>query len=153
MSEKSLRVLLVVFGVFNVGPGIWAMVAPQHWFDEFPGWSPYVVAAYPPYNEHLSFDAGAALFASGALLLIAAAWPRRDILLVALTGYACFTVPHAIYHVVQRAEPLTDRENVTSVAGPLVISALVGLFLIVVAIRHDNISRPDPTAKQPSRPR
>ncbi len=62
----------VALGVPQVLIGLWALLAPKHWFDNFPGFDPRVVAAEPPYNEHLSRDVGAGFFATGVVLVVAA---------------------------------------------------------------------------------
>lgn len=122
------RALLVVLGVPNVITGAWAIADPQGWFDDFPGWAPRLVAAFPPYNEHLATDAGAGLFATGVLALLAAAIPRRDVVLTAMVGYLAFALPHAGYHAVHPADALTTGEDainlislVAAVAGTLIV--------------------------------
>ena len=38
--------------------GLWAVLAPERWYDDFPGFDPRLVSAEPPYNAHLVTDAG-----------------------------------------------------------------------------------------------
>jgi len=59
-------------GVPQVVIGLWALAAPKSWFDSFPGFAPRVVAAEPPYNEHLASDVGAGFLATGVVLVVAA---------------------------------------------------------------------------------
>lgn len=106
-----LRVVMVLLAVPNIFAGIWAIVAPQNWFDNFPGWAPYLVAANPPFNEHLATDAGAGLFASGLLMLIALVWTRREVVIVAAIGYLAFAVPHFLFHLINPADALTASED------------------------------------------
>ncbi len=73
-----LRVVMLLLGVPSAVTGGWALASPQGWFNDFPGWAPSLVAAYPPFNEHLALDAGAGLFASGLLMTVAAVWNTRD---------------------------------------------------------------------------
>ena len=82
--------------------GLWAYVAPESWFDSFPGFDPRLVAAIPPYNQHLASDVGAGFLATGAALLVGAVWANRTGVRVALVAFAAFTVPHVVYHRVIR---------------------------------------------------
>ncbi|MEZ5380670.1 MAG: hypothetical protein R2754_02605 [Microthrixaceae bacterium] len=94
-----IRVVLVALGVPNVVTGAWAVVAPRSWYETFPGWAPRLISAYPPYNQHLATDAGTGLLITGLLVLGAAAWPRRDIVLTASAGFALFGLVHATFHL------------------------------------------------------
>lgn len=119
----------VALGVPQLLIGLWALAAPDKWFSNFPGFDPRVVAAEPPYNQHLASDAGSAFFASGIVLLAAAWWGNRASILTALLAYAAFTVPHGLYHATNPAEPLSGFENVVNVATLSSGLILVGLFV------------------------
>lgn len=125
-----VRIGLVALAAPNLGAGIWAVLAPQSWFDTFPGWAPHLVAAEPPYNAHLATDAGAGLLASGVVLLLAAWFADRRSIQLSLVAFAAFSIPHAAYHVLHKAPGLTSVENVQS-ASLLVFTAVaaVALFL------------------------
>ena len=60
-----VRVGMVVLAVPQLAIGIWAMVAPHHWYENFPGVHPHLISAEPPYNAHLATDAGIGFFAHG----------------------------------------------------------------------------------------
>ncbi len=98
--------LLVVLGVPNVVTGAWAVMAPHDWYENFPGWAPHLISAFPPYNEHLATDAGIGLLVTGLLALGAAVWPRRDVVLTASAAYATFALIHAAFHLLT---PATDH--------------------------------------------
>lgn len=80
--------------------GIWAIAAPRAWFDEFPGGGREWLPVFGPYNEHLAVDAGAGLFATSVLLVLAAVSLERRVVQVALTGWLAFAIPHTAYHYV-----------------------------------------------------
>ena len=124
-----LRVVMLLLGVPNVVTGGWALVSPQGWFDNFPGWAPALVAAYPPFNEHLALDAGAGLFASGLVMTLAAVWTKRDIAILASTAYLAFALPHAIWHAVNPSDQLTASEDVVSTAS-LVLAVVGSAFVL-----------------------
>jgi hypothetical protein len=107
--------------------GLWAMVAPERWFDTFPGFAPHLVAAAPPYNAHLVSDVGAAFFATGVALLVAAAWATRPAIWTALVAYVAFTAPHALYHATHPADALSGVADVGNVL--LLVSSVVLAFV------------------------
>lgn len=127
-----VRLAFVALGLPTLFTGVWAIVSPQGWFDDFPGWDPRLVAALPPYNEHLATDAGAGLFASGVVLLAAAWFATRPAMKVGLLSYAAFTIPHTAWHVLNPADALTGSEDLVNSAS-LVFSvvAAVGLYVVV----------------------
>jgi 4-carboxymuconolactone decarboxylase len=57
------------------------------------------VEAIPGYNPHLLADVGALFVATGALMLLAAVWLHRPVVLVALVSWLLFALPHTIYHL------------------------------------------------------
>ena len=66
--------------------------------ESFPGFDPRLVAAEPPYNEHLVTDVGAGFLATGVVLLVAAVWANRAAIGIALLAFVAFTLPHVVYH-------------------------------------------------------
>ena len=108
--------------------GAWAVVAPHHWFDHFPGIGPQLVAAEPPYNAHLASDAGAGFLAAGLAVAVAALLGRRILLIFALGLYATGVVPHVVYHTLNPAPGLSDSENIVSVL--MLASGLVAAIVL-----------------------
>lgn len=131
---RWVRIGLVAFGVPNVVAGLWAVLAPSSWYDSFPGFDPRLVAAEPPFNAHLATDAGAGLFASGAVLLLAAWLGDRRSVALATVAFACFAVPHAAYHVLNPAPGLDDGEDFRN-ALTLVFVVVAVAVLLVAALR------------------
>jgi hypothetical protein len=121
---------MVLLAVPNIFAGVWAIIAPANWFENFPGWAPSLVAAYPPFNEHLATDAGAGLFASGLIMLIAAAWPRRDYVIGASIGFLAFALPHFLYHLFNPADALTASEDASSTIS--LALAVVGAGIVLL---------------------
>ena len=107
---------IVTIAVPQLATGAWAVVAPHHWFDHFPGLGPMLVAAEPPFNAHLASDAGAGFLAAGVAVAVAAALGRRLLLLFALGIYAVGGVPHVLYHAMNLAPELSDLANIVSVS-------------------------------------
>jgi len=123
-----LRIGLVVLAVPQLATGVWALLATQAWFDQFPGIGPRFVAATPPFNAHLATDVGAGFFATAVALLLAAGLARRDGAPIALGAYLAFGVPHVLYHLVHPAQGLSSAGNllnVTLLSGGLALAAVL----------------------------
>ncbi|HMK12881.1 MAG TPA: hypothetical protein VK461_14925 [Acidimicrobiales bacterium] len=120
--------VVVTLAVPQLLIGLWAVLAPHHWYENFPGVHPHLIAAEPPYNQHLATDAGLGFLCTGVGLIAASLWGRRVGLYVALITYAAFAVPHVLYHALHPAEALSTSENVTSVLFLLAGVALAAVF-------------------------
>ena len=128
--------------------GLWAVTAPANWFRNFPGFDPRLVAAEPPYNQHLASDTGAGFVATGIVLLVAAIWGDRASLLTALLAYAAFTVPHVLYHATNPADALTGFEAVTNVlalASGLILAGVFAWGLRPRSVASNTAIAPDPS--------
>jgi len=121
--------VLVALAVPQLVTGLWAVVAPRSWFDDFPGLGPALVGAEPPYNHHLATDAGGAFLATGVGLLIAVIWPRRQLVMLAISTYVAFAVPHTIYHAAHESPGLSSGEDATNV-GLLLSGVAVAAVLL-----------------------
>jgi hypothetical protein len=106
---------MLAVAVPQLATGLWAVLAPRRWFDDFPGIGPALVGAEPPYNQHLATDAGGAFLATGVALLIAVIWPRRQLAVLALVTYLTFAIPHAVYHAAHEAPGLSSAEDAANV--------------------------------------
>ena len=134
---RWVRIALIALGAPNAAAGLWAVLAPQAWFDRFPGWDPRLVAAEPPFNAHLATDAGAGLLASGVVLLVAAWLADRRSVLVAVVAFAAFAVPHAAYHVLHPAPGLSGAEDAqNAILLVFTVAAAAAVFLSVLRRRH-----------------
>ena len=129
-----IRIALVALGVPNAAAGLWAVLAPQGWYDDFPGFDPRLVSADPPYNAHLVTDAGAGLLASG-FVLIAAAWlgDRRSVRF-GIVAFLVFAVPHTLWHALNESPGLSSAEDARNV-GTLAFSVLAAVVLLVLSGR------------------
>ena len=119
--------VLVVLAVPQLATGAWVVLAPQSWFDDFPGFGPALVGAEPPFNRHLATDAGSAFLATGVALAIAVIWLRRQLVMLVLATYLASAIPHTLYHVAHEAPGLSSGEHVTN-AALLVVAGVVLLW-------------------------
>ena len=107
------------------------MASPASWYEDFPGWSPRVVSALPPFNEHLAFDTGAGLFATGLLLLLAGLVLRRDVTIIATIGYLAFSLPHAVFHLRHPGDDLSTAEDALNSGALWLAAVLVAYWLAI----------------------
>ena len=140
-----VRVGMVVLAVPQLAIGIWAMVTPHHWYENFPGVHPHLISAEPPYNAHLATDAGIGFFATGVGLVLAAALARRSGVYVALVTFLAFAGPHTLYHALHEAPGLTGSEDVSEVLFLLSAVVFAGVLLWGAARRE-----PDDIPSAPS---
>ena len=108
--------------------GFWAVLAPQSFYDSFPGLGRSWVSADGPYNEHLIRDVGALNLALAVLLVAAAFWLSRHLVLTAAIASLAWGIPHFLYHVFN-TEPLSTGDNVASLGG-LALGAGVPVILL-----------------------
>ena len=119
--------VLVTMAAPQLVIGLWSVLGTEHWFEEFPGFGPALVAAEPPYNQHLASDAGAGFLATGVGLLVAALWAHRAGVRVALATFVAFTLPHALFHLTHPSDALSgveDVANVMALGSGLVLAAV-----------------------------
>lgn len=140
-APSWVRPALIVLAVPNLIAGLWGLIAPEHWFDTFPGWAPRLVAAIPPYNEHLATDAAAGLFASGFVAAVAAWWMQREIVIIAMAAYLAFALPHAMFHLANPADALTTSEDAVNTIS-LTIAVALAFAVMIESIRRGS---PDAT--------
>jgi peptidoglycan/LPS O-acetylase OafA/YrhL len=115
---RIARPLLMLFGVFWLGLGLWAFVAPKSFFD--------VLAEFEPYNRHFIHDVGSMQIGIGLGAIVAARTLRP--LIAALVGLAGFQVMHVISHIVDRdlgGRPWFDIPSL-SLAAVVGLAALAG---------------------------
>lgn len=120
---------LIALAVPQLLIGVWAVLAPRHFFDEFPGVGPLLVAAEPPFNRHLMTDAGGAFLATGVALLIAVVWPRRQLMMMAIVTYLAFAIQHAFYHAAHEAPGLSSSEDAMNVL--MLVSSVIAAGVLL----------------------
>ncbi|HVF33538.1 MAG TPA: hypothetical protein VM933_10935 [Acidimicrobiales bacterium] len=125
---RIARVLLGLTAIAYLVVGVWALVAPQSFYDSFPGGGRAWVSVDGPFNEHLVRDVGA-LNLAVATILVAAAWlGGAQLVRVAAVSALVWGVPHFLYHL-GHLDPLPtagDRAaNVVSLGSSVVAPAVV----------------------------
>lgn len=123
------RIVFVYLGLQSCVLGVWALVAPRSFYDEFPGSGRSWVAVDGRFNEHLVRDVGALNLAL-LVLMVAAAWrPNRELVTVAAIAAVVWGAPHLIYHVFN-TDGLSTGDLVASLGG-LAVFVVLPLTVLV----------------------
>ena len=139
MSHRLMaRIGLGYLAVNALVVGLWAAVAPQLFFDEFPGLGRAWVSVDGPYNEHLLRDVGALNLALAVVLIAAFVVLSRQLVNVAAGAALAWGVPHFAYHALH-TESLSASDNVLNL-GALALASLYPLGLFYLAARLDDAS-------------
>lgn len=132
MKRGWLRGGLLVLAVSALAVGLWALLDPRSFYDDFPLPGRAWVSTLGPYNEHLVRDVGALNLALGVLLVVAAVLLERRLVQASLVAYLAYAVPHFIFHL-SKGDAFPIGDNIANlitlglaVLLPLVLLALVG---------------------------
>jgi AhpD family alkylhydroperoxidase len=129
-----MRVVLGGLGLVQLVDGLWALLAPRSFYDDFPaprgGW----VSALPAYNEHLMRDVGALFLATGVLMVWAAIVLERRLTFVALVVWLLWATPHFVFHMFN-LEPYDGVDRVGNVVS-LALTVLPPAILLWLLIRQ-----------------
>jgi hypothetical protein len=110
------RAGLALVGLAQAEIALWGLIAPRAFFNDFPGAGRHWVSVLGPYNEHLVRDYAAAELGLAVLLLAAAIWFGRPIVLIAGAAFLAATVPHFAYHLTT-TNKLSAADNVASLGA------------------------------------
>lgn len=145
LGERGIRAGLLVLGIPQLGIGLWAVISPSGWFESFPGAGRHWLPLYGPFDEHLAIDVGTAFLAIGVMLLLAALWMERRLVIAAATAYLVYQVPHMIFHL-GADDVLSTGDQIANGIG-LVLAVLLAPGLIVGALRTREGSDPRGTER------
>lgn len=130
MQRTLTRVLLVVFGLVELPVGLWPLLSPTGFYQDFPGFRHGWVAMDGPFNEHLIRDFGGLNLALAALLIGAAVIGTTAVARLAAIALLFFGAPHFFYHLghVGHFERL-DQVLIVATTGLGVVVPLVLLLI------------------------
>jgi hypothetical protein len=130
--STAARIGLVLVAVGNAELGIWGVLAPRSFFRNYPGFGHHWVSALGVYNEHLVRDFAAASLGLSVMLVAAAIWFERRIVLIAGTAFLTATLPHFAYHVTT-TESFSTADNAASLGAFVLEMVVVGLAMLTAA--------------------
>jgi hypothetical protein len=125
------RIGLVLVAAAQAELAIWGLVAPHSLYTSYPGAGRHWISALGPYNEHLVRDFAAAELGLAVLLLAAAVWFTRTLVLAAGIAFLAATIPHFIYHLTTTGS-FSTADNIASLGGFVLEVALIALAMSVV---------------------
>ncbi len=126
------RVGLALVAAGQAGVGFWGLIAPRGFFRDFPGAGHHWVSALGAYNEHLVRDYAAAELGLATLLVLAAIWFERRLVLGAGAAFLVATVPHFVYHLTTTGS-FSTTDNLASLGAFVVELLVVVLAMLSVA--------------------
>ena len=133
LGRRGVRAGLVLLALPQLAIGVWALVSPTGWFENFPGagnrWLPLYEGGF---DEHLVTDVGSTFLALGVILVLAAVWMDRRVVLAASVGYLVYQVPHAIFHF-GADDVLSDGDQVANTIG-LALALFLAVGIVVAML-------------------
>ena len=126
-----LRSGLILLATVGMVVGVWALFAPQSFYDDFPGGGRSWVSVFPPYNEHLVRDVGGLNLALAVLLVFAAIILERRLVQAATIAALVYAVPHLAFHLAH-LEQYSTGDKVAGTAS-LALAVVIPLALFVLA--------------------
>ena len=123
------RAGLVILALVQVQIGLWALLAPQSFYDDFPGGGRMWVSPLGPFDEHALRDVGSLSLALVALLAYAA-WTLEDrIVRLAGVAWLLWALPHLAYHLT--ADGALSRGDRIASEGGQAVTIAIALYLLL----------------------
>ncbi|MGI9601586.1 MAG: hypothetical protein ACR2QE_06865 [Acidimicrobiales bacterium] len=131
--------LLVIFGG-SVVVGFWAQLAPQSFYDSFPGAGRVWIAIDGPYNEHLLRDVGGLNLALALVAFVAMLRPEPLLVATAAGAALVFGAPHLLYHLAN-LDTLDTGDQVGLIVS-LGVAVVVPVALLIDVARNTDLRQP-----------
>ena len=131
--QRWVRIALGYLSFVSLQIGVWALVAPRSFYDDFPGLGRAWVSVDGPYNEHLVRDVGALNLAVATLVVAAAVRLGRELVMIAGAVALVWGIPHTIYHLLN-TDVLDSSDVAVSLFG-LITFAVLGGGLVYAGTR------------------
>lgn len=128
VMERLVRPALFVLAVSALQLGVWIVISPRSFYDDFPGFGRQWVSVDGPFNEHLLRDFGQGQLALAAVLIAAFLRPERFLVRTAALASLLFGLPHLVYH----ATHLDVYGTSDKIANVVLLSLAVALPAVLV---------------------
>jgi len=131
------KALLGYLAATGMPIGLWQLLWPRSFYDEFPGFGRAWVAVDGPYNEHLVRDVGSGTLALAVLAVFALVRPSALLVRAVALGVLVAQVPHVVYHVAHAGLLPTTADRILNTvllgSGIAVSLLLLGLSCLEVS--------------------
>jgi alkylhydroperoxidase family enzyme len=144
---RTVRLVLLLLGVPQLAIGLWALISPSGWYENFPGAGNHWLPLYGSFDEHLATDVGSTFVALGLALVIAAIWLDRRAVQLALIAYLAYALPHFIYHL-GADSVLTTGDRIANGIG-IGLAAVTALLLLGLTMRRARTAGASPGPAPP----
>ena len=134
MASRVVRVALAVLALVALQVGLWATLAPQSFYDDFPGSGRVWVAVDGPYNEHLVRDVGSLNLALAAVTVVALVTLARPAVLAAAAAWILYSLPHLVYHL-RHLDVYDTTDQVLTVVA-LALALVLPAIVLVAELRR-----------------
>ncbi len=141
LRDTYTKVLLAVIALGLFGVGAWAALAPQSFYDDFPGGGRHWVALDGPFNEHLVRDVGTLNLALAAVAIAALMRPGRYLVQVVASAALINAAPHFLYHLFHLN--VLDTGDKVAEMVTLGITVVAPVLLLVHVLRTDQTDPSD----------
>jgi hypothetical protein len=98
-SSRWIRLGLGYLAISEIFVGLWQLLLPRSFYDDFPLPGHHWVSTLPAFNEHLLTDLGGLNLGLGVMLVIAGVTLDRTLTRTVLLGYLLYAVPHLFFHL------------------------------------------------------
>lgn len=133
LGRREVRIGLIALALPQLAIGVWALLSPRGWFENFPGAGKHWLPLYEgSFDEHLVADVGSTFLALGVLLVLAAVWMDRRVVLGAAIAYLVYQIPHAFFHFTSDEVLTTGDQIANSIGLALVLFLAVGIVVATV---------------------
>ncbi len=129
--SRWIRIALGYLALSCLQIGVWALLAPQSFYDNFPGLGRSWISVDGPYNEHMIRDFGALNLALLVVLVAAIYTLSRELIITASIAAMVWGIPHVIYHLFN-TDGLSSGDVAASVGG-LALFAVLPIAVIVTS--------------------
>lgn len=130
---RLVRACLLLLALTPLFVGLGTIFFPHTFYNDFPPGSRHWVDRLGPYNEHLVTDFGGALLGQAAVLLLAAWWLDRRVVIAALVASLVQSTAHFAYHLTT-TDAYSTSDNVATLFG-LVFSVVLSVALLAYTAR------------------
>jgi len=137
-APRSLRsrAALALVAAAQAEIGVWGTLAPHSLYNGYPGAGHHWVSVLGPYDEHLVRDFAAGQLGLAVLLVCAAVWFERRLVLVAAAAFLAASLPHSASHLTT-TDHLSTADDIASLGG-------FALELVLVAAAAISVGRNRP---------